>query len=421
MKFISFAFALAFLMAPVLQAQKLSVSCVGALSADCKTNVGAPDGLQQAKIEVLVSRNKIPVPGAIVTFAATSGILLPDTAKTDASGVARSVWIRSKGSDVAAVAVQATLAGPRLVENSDLAVVTLVPTDPTPRAVLLLAEKGFSQSWYQKGQTPKTIKVLIRPTSKDSLLDAASCAKIRVAFKLRGAPQTVSPDTATGFMDRRHNCHAETYWSMGEGIGERRIDVKLVPDQGFSAQPLEAQGWTRASPRFVGGFAGGWLHGYRTVNPAPTRVVHLERIDGSGVKHSYDTTETTGQPTFEKVRGEHNYSAVAALSLPIPIALLGANDNLSFTVGVDISKPTERQYVGLSALQFLGKWIPPIESLPVDFHVLGFFAKQPTLEDPGCAVADCKTHPRAHFQGLAFMISADATQLISDVIKKLNP
>src|SRR5690242_7916377 len=92
--------------APLLvHAQNMTITCDSLVTADCKANVGLSDAMEQARIKVRIKRNGSPVPGAIVTFTASSGTVKPDTVIASVDGLAQAIWFRYKGSDAAAVAV----------------------------------------------------------------------------------------------------------------------------------------------------------------------------------------------------------------------------------------------------------------------------------------------------------------------------
>jgi hypothetical protein len=347
----------------------------------------------------------------------------PDKSITDQNGVARATWFRAKGADVVTV-----VADVRSGAASGTAYIRLNPEAPNPanaRDIELIARKGFQQSWFEKSQLPQMVMVELSDLPSGgkapSVGDAASCASNRVVFKPRGAPAAVSPDTATAYSVGAQ-CYAWTFWSLGEGIGERRLAVNLVPGKNFKAtNDLLASSWARATPKFVAGFALSRLRSYTAFSDASQRIVHVERIDASGAKHSYDTTETTGVPGKKDVPSAVEGSAIAGISVPIPVAKWGDWDDLSITAGVDLSNPKNRIYAGLSILRLFGRINPVIESLPIDVHLLGFWARQPELKDGRCDAYSCVEEKRLRFQGPSFMISADATSLISELVKKLAP
>lgn len=406
-------------------AQGFAIDCVEAITPGCRGTVAiaTADAMQSVPLALLVTNAGVAVPNAMVRLKATGGALMPDTAITDATGVARTIWFRHKGSDPVLVAAEASVpASGGQSPKSAVTSVTLVPRDPVAGLLRPELEGGYLQSWFEKSQLPRPVVVRLRPVPGAPALTKEECVRNRVHFRSRGALQSVSPDTAVPYLNQQGACMAETYWSMGEGIGERRLDVRIVPGKGFKTDTVQvAEAWTRATPRFIAGFASGWLRPYTTINPAATRTVRVEVTDASGVVRSYDTTETTGAVAVKDVPGTRKNSAVAALSLPIPIARWEDWDNLSLTVGVDLADIGARQYYGLSVLRLVGRWVPVIEVLPVDLHALAMYARQPELIDPRCAPTACVTRNRTKFQGWNYMVSADATSLVSDLVKKLAP
>jgi hypothetical protein len=420
---ISAVVMLAALMASVhaLSAQELMIQCSGDLNPSCNGRVEAADSLQHARIVLRVMRDGATVPGAVVRFRATSGSLQPDSTMADQNGYARSMWFRTKGGDSVGVAVDARAGG-----SSGLAFIRLEPGAPKAdaRTIVLLERRGFLQSWFENGQLPSIVEVELRlgnDSTTNAINDRATCVANRVLFNRRGAPATVSPDTATASIFE-HRCYASTFWSLGEGIGERALDVSLVPSRGFKGDnTLEAEAWVRATPKFLTGFARSRLQPYVGLNTASTRTVRVERVDASGATRSYDTTETTGAAAINPVKARTEYAIVAGVSVPIPIARWGRFDGLSLTGGVDLANPGDRFYGGISALRFLGFVFPVIEGVPIDFHVVGFWARQPELKDATCAAAACVVDKHTRYQGTTWMISADATSILDALVKKLAP
>src|ERR1043166_1279000 len=298
--------------------QELTITCVVNGKAQCGSYVGLPDSLQRANIRLHVARSGAAVSGAQVHFRATAGSLEPDSTVSDANGNAWTTWFRNKGSDLVMVAASA-----RAVGATGVASIRLQPdTSPTPKPITLRKRSGFKQSWFEKSQLPQLVMVELRAAGHAAITDAATCKANRVVFKPYGAPATVSPDTATAAIDDDDGrCYAWTYWAFGEGIGEREVDVSLVPGKGFKAankQRLEADAWARATPKFVAGFGLNHFKAYSTLNPPTTRTVRIERVDASGIKHSYDTTEIVAPASVSQVPAKSELDAIAAVSAPIP-------------------------------------------------------------------------------------------------------
>jgi hypothetical protein len=401
--------------APVF-GQELKLTCGGDLNANCTRVVELPDSVQRARlvVKVTLASTGAAVPKAIVRFMTTAGSVEPDSTIADASGEARALWIRHKGSDQVAVAASAQLG-----ENgSGTAFIRLIPdVAPDPRGIALIPVQGFQQSFYEKSQLPKEVRVKL--VAAGGAMDRKSCEANRVVFKIRGAPQSVSPDTAKAWFEGE--CYADTFWTMGEGIGERRLDVTLVPSKSYTgSNELEAFAWTRTSPKFITGFAGGTLKGYQGLAAKTERTLHVERVDGTGATFTYDSTVTLAEAGPQDVASKTVFAAVAAVSLPIPIPKWRRWDGLSLTAGVDLGHPTDRQFYGISLLRFFGgRAVPVIEVLPLDIHLLALFARQAEVTDPNCAPGTCKTKDRTRYQSLSLMLSADAGSLVSDLVKKL--
>jgi hypothetical protein len=403
---------------------QLTIQCSGALDNKCRATVAAADSLQHAEMVLTVLDDGRAVPGTWVRLYATSGLVQPDSARTDRNGSVAVVWLRSKGAEPVGIVAQA-----RTATASGLASIRLTPAtnDPSKASIIALHESmGFRQSWFEKGQLPSAVEVELMDSTADQpakkILDPARCAANRVVFKARGAPSSVSPDTALPSVYKPDGCFAWTFWSLGEGVGVRTLDVSLAPGQGYRAtERLEAVAWARATPRFVAGFGPSRLRQYTTLNDASKRTVRVERIDQSGVKRSYDTTETTGKPAVSEVGAKTEYGVIAGVSLPIPLAFLDDWDVFSLTGGVDLAHPTDRVFAGISAMRLLGRAIPVIETLPFDLHVVGLWARQLEIENPGCAADQCKTHKPMRFQHFNWMVTADMTSLVSELVKKLAP
>lgn len=423
----SFRLAAAWLVlfATVSTAQDLKLECSGDVDTTCKATVGLPDELQRAEIRIQVKdQNGRLVPGALVRLRPSGGVIQPDSVVADANGLARAIWFRGKGSDVVAIAAEA-----RLQDAAGVRLIQITPAKPGGRSVVLTSEGGFLQSWFEKTQLPDELKVGLRDTA-DQVLNEKDCAGHKLVFKARGAPQSVSPDTAESYFepgtkrrfrkDTKDKCLAEAYWTVGEGIGERRLDVKLLPAAGFKAHnELEAEAWTRATPRFIAGFGYNRLRTSHIVVAAKERTIKVERSEPAGTI-SFDSTVTTSAARFDSVTKNTVFNVIAGVSLPIPIAAWEHFDGLSITGGVDLGRPTERHYLGFSLLRFIGgPIIPVIETIPVDVHVLSFWAKVAEVEGP-CAPADCRIRHRTRYQSIAWMFSADATSLVSELVDKLT-
>ena len=403
-----------------LHGQALSISCSGDVDSLCNARVAPADSLQHAIVIVHVTRNAVAVPSAIVRFHASSGTVQPDSTVTDDNGDARAQWFRSKGGEVAAITADAHVGN-----TSGLAYIRLSPRGEKneTKNIVLRKAGGFKQSWFEKSQLPSPVKVeLMSPVIGGSVpLDSIICRQISVEFKLRGGPSKVSPDTAVA-RTQDGGCYASTFWTLGEGIGERRLDVRVVPTNGYRGvnDTLEAQAWTRANPNFVAGVAVGRFRPYLGLNPASKRTVHIERVDANGAKISYDSTETSGTPAIDSIRARNESFGVIGVSLPIPMGRWDRWDDLSLTAGVDFAHPQDRVFVGISLLRLVGAWIPVIEVLPMDIHFVKLWANQDELVDPRCAPSACKTHKRMRPQGWSAAVTADAGSLFTELLKKLT-
>jgi hypothetical protein len=413
--------ALGLALGPVsLSAQELKITCGGDLAADCSHAVGLADSVQKVRMTVKVTQSNgtTVVPGAIVRLSATSGVLEPDSIVTDANGEARAVWVRGKGADQVAVGVSARLGD----KGNGTTFVRLFLTSGTdPKQIAMREEQGFQQSWFEKSQLPREVRVELLDSAFRSI-DEKTCNANRVLFKGRGATQSVSPDTANAWFDSEEKrCFADTFWAFGEGIGERRLDVTVVGGKGYKGvNELEAAAWARAMPKFITGFAAGRTKDDFVILGAKTdSVFHVERPGTGGATLTYDSTKSVpGGP--KPAESEQVFSAVAAVSIPIPIAKWKHWDGLSFTAGVDLAHPTQRQFYGLSAARFLlGRYVPVIEVLPIDLHVLRFYAQETYVTNPTCTPGTCNTDKRVRFQSWALMLSADASGLVADLVAKL--
>jgi len=219
-------------------------------------------------------------------------------------------------------------------------------------------------------------------------------------------------------------CYASSFWTLGKGIGERVMHFKLIPGNGFeemvpAGEALEAHAWTRATPRLVAGLAASKRRSYIGLRTAQTRVVKVEVVDTLGRTETYETLVVTRPASAETVRSDWIVNAVAALTVPIPLSPLGKYDVLTTTAGVDFASPANRFFLGISALQLLGVKNRVIESLPVDVHVMWMWERQEVLRDQACLPNDCRTVNRWSTGTPSFMITADATQVLTDLVNRI--
>ena len=374
-----------------------------------------------------VTRGGQAVPRAFVRFSATAGTVQPDTTTTDERGDTRAMWIRAKGGDPVGISVSA-----RIGTDVALAHIRLTPKAASTRPIALSLSSGSFQSWFEEGQLPRPVVVELLSAGKP-ITDHATCTTNRVAFRLRGAPASVNPDTVTAALVSERGskplkyvaCTASTFWSLGKGIGDRELDIALVPGKDFTAEPrsrpLRAYSWARATPRFVAGLGRSRLKSYVGLKPATIRTLKVESIDATGAKITYDRPDTTARAAADSIDKATEYSAIAAVSIPIPIGTFRQWDNFSLTAGVDLAKPRDRFFVGGSVLRLLGRHVPVIEAVPLDFHVLLLFARQEELVGGQCTSESCRTDKHTRYQGVSLMLSADAQSLLTDLIGKLAP
>lgn len=418
--------------------QPLEIQCPAI--KNCSATIETGEGVQTQDIVVEVRSGGTPVVGAHVRFTTTSGKLLPYVTLTDAQGQARTAWFRQGGSDAVAVVVHA-----RKDRWSATKVVDLkTKQEGKPQQLILFKEGGFDQSWFEKASLRRSVGVRIaaardirigadtiaRRDTAD-IADPSVCGAQRVIFARSGGSATVSPDTAKGVVYERKGskaCYAYTYWVLGEGVGNRWLNLYAIPGKGFrhDSLVLEAHARAHAQPRFITGFTQSWTKGYIGLKPGATKTVHYEVTEG-GVKRSFDSTETKASEVGE-IGGAAHFGVVAGVSTPIPFGRMSwmphdlwqVLDRVSVTMGVDLAHPTEHLYLGASALRLLGL---RMEALPVDLHAVAHFgARDELLDVEKCKQSlGCATKKRTRYQGMAVMVSADATSLVESLIKKLVP
>jgi hypothetical protein len=129
----------------------------------------------------------------------------------------------------------------------------------------------------------------------------------------------------------------------------------------------------------------------------------------------YDSTFTPSASVATQ-GGNVTGSGFAGVSLAIPPI-----PRFSFTGGVDLRSAADDWFAGMSLVRLAG---PSAEALPLDAHLLLHVGRDDEIRnESSCAAgtAACKTEKVTRFQGLAFVLSADATSLLSELVKKLIP
>jgi hypothetical protein len=431
-----------------VRAQEMTVNCLSPSSPACQDSIQPESDLQYQQVAVRVMQNGHPVARALVRLRATSGTVTPDSVFTDTDGVAKSGWTREQGSTPVAVTIAAVGSN-----GSAVKVLTLTPRATADKPKLVLENWTHTESWFEKNQLPGPVRVAVKKVVSDTtsvhIIDRETCRRQRVAFSGTARVGTASPDTITAELysirhgrprreDNNTNnravqllslhpspkdsvgCFAFTNWTFGENPGERELRAKIVPGKGFDAPlSLGIKGNARALPRFIAGFARSPNKGYLGLKKGAARQIHVEHLLSDGSKEIYDSTVTAAN-SVDTVRAQHTVNVIAGVSIALPVWRLGPFDRLSFTGGVDLASPRDDFYVGGSVARLFGS---SVEALPIDLHALLHYGRQPVLEDPsGCmASGRCSTKNKMRYQGVALMLSADATSLISEVIKRLVP
>lgn len=397
------------------RAQTVSVQCIApGLDTACKATFGAGAAPQKVELRLLVkSGGAVADSTAVVVFRPTGGFVHPDTARPDAEGIVRATWLRAEGKGGVGIAVTAWVG-----RRQGVGYIAIDPA-PVTDTLQLIARDGFRQSWFENSQLPRAVVVQLRG---DGMKEPVTkwCPQQRVAFRPYGAPATVSPDTASAYVDRYGVCYAETFWAMKEGIGERRLTATVVPAgtvRGSSS--LTAEAWTRALPRVITGFSLAPVLGYDKKGAPVTRVRRIEREEPTGVKVAYDTTDTLARATWTEEARRWTPRVIAGVSVPIPIGKWGRFDDLSISAGVDVQHPADHFVFGVSAFRMLGAWVPVIEAVPMDIAVVVPWERQERGPAAGCTV-DCGSKKRWRAQGVGAMLTVDATSLVTDVVKKLT-
>lgn len=430
---------------PGLAAQTLRMDCGAGLvdsAAACRGEIAVgADSLQRRMLQVRVLRDHAPARGAIVRFRATSGTVHPDTAVTGADGVAEALWHRSGGTQPVGIAVDARIVdGNRNVLASALKYLEISrPPPPAPRTVALNPWRGGYQSWFENSTLRNAVVFAVeerRPDGKGGTADVpidddSVCNAQRVAFRAVSGSGTVTPDTTVAQVypiaeSNARGCFVEARWALGAGSGEREMRATLVPGKGYvsAGNPPALYASARAMPRLVAGLAYSWNHSYRGLEAGSEVTFTVERTlpDGSVVK--YDSTDTPAS-AYKEFDGDWELNPLVGLTMPVPLngaRLRGWSERISLTAGADLANIGDHWFAGVS-LTRLGIGLPS-ESLPIDFHLLGHWRRTSVLTNPvECrdALEACKTDEAVRFQGASFMLSADATTVISEIIKKLAP
>lgn len=387
---------------------------------DCKDSLSATALVQVKSVAIrLVDISSRPIPKATIHFYTTSGRLVPDSSTTDAMGIAFTTWYRDKSGTPAIISVDA-----RTNTSGAFAQIALAVPDHAAQYGLLMNEKTDQQNGFEKAPLGSPIEVqLIRyaenADAKDGapVADREKCPNYKVAFAQFGKG-FISPDTAVmWYDDDRHGCFAYANWTLPEGAGNRDAKATLV---GSGVRPsgstVEFEAYARALPRVIGGLVVTRYAGYMGVKKGSTVTAKVERVLPDGTKFTRDTTLQVSRDTLQEVEAEWRPAAVIGVSVPI----VPRWHWLSATSGVDLNSPTRDWYFGVSAVRPFGRLTS--EALPVDAHIMIHVGRSEIVKDETrcSAEAECTTRLRTRLQGLAGMISVDASSLVAEMLKKLG-
>jgi hypothetical protein len=427
-----------------LWGQELEISCVSVPAGSCQDSIQADGELQSRSLKVSVTRKGRTASGVLVRFHATSGKVLPDSVVTDVNGVVNASWTRAKDSSLAAITIAAISSG-----GSATYIVPLVPRSAASKAQLVLENWTHTRSWFEKYQLPNRIPIAIKRVvgnARVHIKDQKTCEAQKVVFLGNSRVGTANPDTIVGelfFIDQKGRkkssddiksmalqsstnlsakdtaCFVFTNWTLGENPGAKELRARIIPKGYEAPYTLNIKGNARALPRIVGGVAMSHTKGYLGFKKGSATVYHVERPMPDGSKQTYDST-VTAPNSVDSVHSKNTASAIAGVSIALPLWWLGNFDRLSFTGGIDLRSATDDFYAGGSLARLFGS---AVEALPIDVHLLMHIGRQDLLKDPvACAASgSCATRKKTRIHGAALMLSADATTLISEVIKRLAP
>jgi hypothetical protein len=437
--------SLGFLSPRSVTAQEIAISCTVLPVGSCEDPIQADSAVQSRNIRVTVTRGGKPASGVLVSFYATSGRVFADSIVTDTTGIVNASWTRARDSSAAVITIAAVTRS-----GSASYLLSLVPRSGAGKQQLVLENWTHTRSWFEKYALPNPIPVAIKELTKEGtsafIRDRQKCQAQKVVFLGNARAGTASPDTVTGelysvYRNRRNErskqikslspqeltrkaandsaCFVFTSWTLGETPGAKELRAKIIPKGYDAPYTLNIKGNARALPRFVGGFALSRNKGYRGLKKGSEKAIHVERLMPDGSKQTFDSI-VTAPNSVDTVRSKYGSSAIAGVSIALPLWWLGKFDRLSFTGGIDLGSPRDDFYAGGSLARLFG---PAVEALPLDVHLLAHFGRQEFLKDPAACAAggSCATKKKMRIQGPAFMLSADATTLISEIIKRLAP
>ncbi|MCC7001565.1 MAG: Ig-like domain-containing protein [Gemmatimonadaceae bacterium] len=405
------------------------LQCADAAAQACSSSIAAADSIQRLTLRLRLTNNGNPVSDAVVRVRATSGFVVGDSARTDTDGRVHATWLREGGAT--AVGISAVASASVGSATFDL---TLMPRKTDRGKLILEAWEDHTQSWFEKTTVPGVIDVRIARVLKSDTLeitDPAECAAHRVHFIRFGGNGSATPDTSTGSVwevplhrgDTKTTsvCFAWTRWTLGEGVGNRTLRVGATPQGGVTApQPIEVFAHARPLPRFVAGVAGLPIRAYNGVRSAPARTIRVERtlVDGSTI--AYDSV-VAGAKTVDRVGKKTSVAAIGGVTFALPIGRLAERgwDFAAVSFGVSLQAPRDEWFVAVPLL----RWVLRDESLPLDIQAVGSWARRETVRDlAACqSVGDCETRPQRRFQGIGWMLTADASTVLAELVKRLAP
>lgn len=407
---------------PLLGAQQLSLQCVGQTPSPCLGEIAPSDSVQRFPIRLRLLDGTTPVSGALIQLRATSGSIAGDTLRTDVAGEIVAEWIREGGATQVGIAASASAATGTAAQS-----IVLRPRKAVRPTLLIDSWHGDEQSWFEKTTLPDVVDIHIRKrvgTEAVEITDPAECAAQRVHFARYAGAGSVAPDTAVGSVwemdDGRLGCFAWTRWTLGDGPGTRELRISGISSSGLGAPaPLEISARARPLPRFIAGFARFPMKEYVGVKAGTQRTIRVERPDGGGTI-AYDSVVTSASAP-NRIKGASSFEAIAGLTVAIPSKWLAASDWDVFaaSVGVNLRAPRDEWFIGIPALRLFTKE----ENLPFDILVIGMFARRIELVDEQeCAnTGVCRTDAKRSFQGVGFVLSADASTVVAEVMKRLAP
>lgn len=444
-------------------AQRLTVACVqpamDSTTADglsvCWGEPRRTGEMQTQRIELEVQENGVTVAGVLVRMQPSSGTVSPAFMQTGGDGRVRALWLRPRSSDAATITVSAVSQ-----RRSGIAAVHLQPSRQDDRVLKLLQWRG-SLSWFERSQLPHSIVLALLEVDPQGntqhISDPATCVKQRVAFRggtgagilsmdtaapsifeYKGIPgwkrgnteadapkiaEAPEPLIASLVQPERVGCFVTVDWTLGETPGRKTIQARIVPAAGFDAPlALAIQSRARALPRFITGFAYNWHNEYAGLSPGKETKLTVERVE-NGVTVTYDSTFTSAAAIDSTATGDR-VAVIAGVSMPIPISRVFARsaawiDRLSVTGGVDLTSPSSDWYLGASLGRLVGGLTA--DALPVDIHLLHHWSSDSVLLNKATCGSEtgCELKRKIRSDGIALMISADASSLVSELVKRI--